>query len=296
MAKTNLRAARKRLLMGLSTVLGIAPRGFFIPYRYAARVPAPGQRPGYEKIGGCFHVSEEKFSRHIKAIDGFARELEAIGEEPPPQPRWRQSWFPRLDAAAAYAMVRKTKPSRIVEVGSGHSTRFLARAVRDGGLKTRITAVDPAPRAGIAELGVEIHRATVQEVGTEAFSELASGDVLSIDSSHILMPGSDVDFLLNIVLPGLADGVYIHIHDMFLPDDYPPEWAWRAYNEQQGVAPLLQGGVFDILWSSHYVATRMAAALAGTAIERLELPRGAYDTSLWLIKGGEKSGPRRFTS
>nr|MBC8157886.1 hypothetical protein [Alphaproteobacteria bacterium] len=89
MTKKNLRAARKRLLMGLSTVLGFAPRGFFIPYRYAAQVPAAGQRPGYETIGRQFQACENSFLRHIGEIDGFANELEAIGAEPPPQPRWR---------------------------------------------------------------------------------------------------------------------------------------------------------------------------------------------------------------
>ena len=285
MTKKNLRAARKRLLMGLSTVLGFAPRGFFIPYRYAAQVPAAGQRPGYETIGRHFRSCENSFLRHIGEIDGFANELEAIGAEPPPQPRWRQSWFPRLDAAAAYAMVRRVKPARIVEVGSGHSTRFLARAARDGGLRTSITAIDPAPRADIADLGVHIHRTTVQDAGTGPFAGLSAGDILSIDSSHILMPGSDVDFLFNVVLPGVADGVYVHIHDIFLPDDYPEEWAWRAYNEQQGVGPLLQGGAYNLLWSSRYVSTRMGNALSGTVIERLELVRGAFETSLWLIKG-----------
>jgi len=284
-AKTFWRGVRKRLLMGLSTVLGFAPRGFFIPYRYAAQVPAAGQRPGYEAIGQHFHGCEAQFTRHIAAVDGFAGELEAIGAEAPPQPRWRQSWFPRLDAAAAYAMVRQAKPARIVEVGSGHSTRFLARAVRDGGLATRISAIDPAPRADIAKLGVDIHRATVQEVGAGPFSELAAGDVLSIDSSHILMPGSDVDYLFNVILPGVADGVNVHIHDIFLPDDYPKEWAWRSYNEQQGVGPLLQGGAFKILWSSRYVVTRMNDALTGTVIERLEFPRDTFETSLWLVKG-----------
>ncbi|MBT3360561.1 MAG: class I SAM-dependent methyltransferase [Rhodospirillales bacterium] len=272
--------------MGLSTILGFAPRGFFIPYRYAAQVPAAGQRPGYGTIGRYFSEREGDFTRHIAAIDGFARELEAIGLAPPPEPRWRQSWFPRLDAAAAYAMVRQTKPSRIVEVGSGHSTRFLARAVRDGGLETAIIAIDPAPRADITELGVHIHRATVQEVGAGPFQELAAGDILSIDSSHILMPGSDVDYLFNIILPALAGGVKVHIHDIFLPDDYPEVWAWRSYNEQQGVGPLLQGGAYKILWSSHYAATRMKDALAGTVIERLEFADDAFETSLWLIKGG----------
>jgi len=81
-------------------------------------------------------------------IEDLAPELEAIGADRPPQPRWDQDWFPRLDAAAAYAIVRKTQPRRIVEVGSGHSTRFLARAVADGKLETEITAIDPQPRAG----------------------------------------------------------------------------------------------------------------------------------------------------
>src|SRR5262245_31183128 len=83
----------------------------------------------------------------LSLIEGHARELEAIGPDAPPAPRWNQDWFPRLDAAAAYAMVRALRPKRIVEVGSGHSTRFLARAVADGGLDTRITAIDPEPRA-----------------------------------------------------------------------------------------------------------------------------------------------------
>ena len=76
----------------------------------------------------------------------------------------------------------------------------------------------------------------------ETLPDLAPGDVLSIDSSHILMPGTDVDILLNRVLPALPAGVLVHIHDVFLPDDYPPAWSWRGYNEQLGVAALVQGG------------------------------------------------------
>lgn len=284
--KPSWRGRRKRLLMGLSTVLGFGARGFFIPYRYADQLPGRSQRSGYAAIGGIFQTRATAFADHLAAIDGFAHELERIGEDSPPAPRWKQGWFPRLDAAAAYAMVRVARPSRIVEVGSGHSTRFLARAVADGGCETQITAIDPAPRADIAALGVELVRTTVQEAGPAPFTALASGDVLSIDSSHILMPGSDVDFLLNVVLPGLPNGVLVHIHDIFLPDGYPADWEWRAYNEQLGVAALVQGGGFEILWSSHYVATRMAEALAGTVVDRLVLTDGAPESSLWLLKGG----------
>src|SRR5262245_7969040 len=98
----------------------------------------------------------------LKSIEAYAAALEALGSEPPPAPRWNQDWFPRLDAAAAYAMVRETKPQKIVEVGSGHSTRFMARAVADGKLATRITCIDPEPRATIRGLEVEWISSPVQ--------------------------------------------------------------------------------------------------------------------------------------
>jgi hypothetical protein len=278
------RGFRRRLALGLPTIIGLARRGFFIPYRYAAEVPGPGQRPPYRAIEKIMSAREDAFREMIAAIDGYAGDLEAIGGEPPPAPRWRQHWFPRLDAAAAYTVVRRRGPARLVEVGAGHSTRFFARAVADGGHATRIAVIDPAPRADIDRLGVEALRGTLQGVGDAPFAALAPGDVVSIDSSHILMPGTDVDILLNRVLPALPAGVLVHIHDVFLPDDYPPAWSWRGYNEQLGVAALVHGGGWRILWSSRYVTTRMADALDGTVVARLPLAVEAYEASLWLEK------------
>ncbi|MEE8394384.1 MAG: class I SAM-dependent methyltransferase [Rhodospirillales bacterium] len=274
----------RRMWMGLVTVLGVARRGFFIPYRYAYTVAGPRFRHGYGELEHLFRRRADDFLDHISSMVGYAAELEAMGAKPSTGPRWDQDWFPRLDGASLYAMVRRYKPLRIVEVGSGHSTRFLARAVIDGGLDVRITAIDPEPRSDIDELGIEVWRSTVQQAGPASFSHLGTGDMLIIDSSHILMPGGDVDFLLNSMLPMLPAGVLVHFHDIFLPDDYPPQWEWRAYNEQLGVATLIQGGGYDIIWSSRYVATRMAEALEGTVIKRLGLPQGAFESSLWLRK------------
>jgi predicted O-methyltransferase YrrM len=219
----------------------------------------------------------------LAAIDGLAPALAAIAADAePPAPRWGQDWFPRLDAAAAYALVRRRAPKRIVEVGSGHSTRFLARAVKDGGLATRITAIDPAPRAELRGLDVEWISALVQAAPARLFDELAPGDMLAIDSSHLVAPESDVDHLVNRVLPALAPGVLVHFHDVFLPDPYPPAWAWRGYNEQAVVLPLLIGGGFRPVFASRYAATRLADAVAGTVIGRLPLPAGAFESSLWL--------------
>ena len=280
-----MRAAARRLAFGLSTLLGWKRRGFFIPYRYAADLPDPARRGSYRELEPVFAAAEPVFSDLLQGIDHYADALMAIGSEPPPAPRWDQDWFPRLDAAAAYALVRERQPGNIVEVGSGHSTRFLCRAIRDGALHTQVTAIDPAPRAMIDGLQVTLLRRTLQGAGADPFRALNPGDMLFIDSSHILMPGTDVDFLFNRILPGLPSGVLVHIHDVFLPDHYPPDWDWRGYNEQLGVAALLQGGSYRVLWSSHYVATRMAEAVAASLAGRLVLKPGAHEASLWLMKG-----------
>ena len=110
--------------------------------------------------------------------------------------------------------MRERKPQRIVEVGSGHSTRVLSRAL--GGVG-EIVAIDPAPRADIIDLpGVRVVPSTLQAAPLELFDGLRAGDALFIDSSHILMPGSDVDILLNRVLPTPA-GRRAGAHPRHLP-------------------------------------------------------------------------------
>jgi hypothetical protein len=274
----------RRAAFGLSTVLGLAERGFFIPYRYAGMLPKRHARPSYVALERWFSDAEPTFLALIRSMQDYAGALAAIGGAPPPEPRFEQDWFPRLDAVALYTFVREARPARIVEVGSGHSTRFIGRAVRDGALATAITAIDPEPRADIGGTGAEVTHATVQEAGTAPFEALTEGDILFVDSSHILMPGTDVDFLFNHVLPILPRGVLVHVHDIFLPDEYPPDWEWRGYNEQLAVATLIQGGAFRLLWSSRYAATRMAKAVANSVAGPIPLKPGAMETSLWLAK------------
>lgn len=228
-------------------------------------------------------MNPEPFFAVLDLIDDYAAELQAIGASPPPAPRWDQDWFPRLDAAAAYALVRARPPRRIVEVGSGHSTRFLARAVADGALATRITAIDPEPRARIEGLQIEFLNRNVQDVAESVFAGLASGDVLFIDSSHQLKPGSDVEFVMTRVVPRLPAGVRAHFHDIFLPDSYPAHWAWRRYNEQAAVAALLTRD-WQCAFSSHWIASRRPDLLQRGALAKLPLVEGAIESSLWLTR------------
>ncbi|NQV81919.1 MAG: class I SAM-dependent methyltransferase [Alphaproteobacteria bacterium] len=269
----------RRFWLGLSTVAGLSARGFFIPHRYAGAIAA--SQPTYAEIARLLAAHETTFRQTLQLIDDVADDIASFSG-PPPAPRWAQDWFPRADGAAAYAMVRHHCPARLIEVGSGHSTRFIAQAIADGGFSCAVTAIDPAPRAAIDALPINVMRQPVQQVPGDLFNDLSAGDVLFIDSSHILMPGTDVDHLFNRVLPRLPGGVFVHIHDVFLPDDYPAAWRWRSYNEQLAVAALLQGGRFAPLWASHYVVTRMKDAVADSVLAGLPLPNGAIESSLWL--------------
>ena len=229
-----------------------------------------------------FEAAEEEFAGHLRAIQAHAASLAAIGGDSPPAPRWNQDWFPRLDAAAAYAMVRRLRPRRIVEVGSGHSTRFMARAIADGGIDSVLTSIDPRPRATLDGLPIKILRQPVQRCGTEPFAALEPGDILFIDSSHRQSAGGDVEFLLQKVLPTLPAGVLLHFHDIFLPDGYPAHWAWRRYDEQTAVAALIAEGGYAPLFSSAWVVSRRPEWLAQGILAQLPLMAGALESSLWL--------------
>lgn len=266
----------RRLRFGLATLLGARPLGFFIPYRHAAEAK-PG---GYPALETYFRAAEQVFGENLAAIERCGSDFDRIlgGEGPA---RFDQDWFPRLDAAVAYALVRKARPRRIVEIGSGHSTRFLARAVRDAGLPTAVTAIDPAPRANLAGLGVTHERRLLGEADP-ALADLGPSDILFVDSSHVAMPGTDLDRIVGDVLPRLASGTLVHIHDILLPDPYPADWAWRGYNESLVVAALIGGGGWDLVFSSHWIASRHPDRVTRGVLGRIPLVPGARETSLWL--------------
>jgi len=270
--------------MGLQTVLGVAKRGFFIPHRYAEAVEPPRIYPALLPL---FRAAHPAFEALLRDMAEHAATLGAMAG-PPPEPRLDQTWFPSLDMAAAYALVQRHRPKRLLEIGSGHSTRLFLRAGRDADCGLTITAIDPDPRADLKALegaAFTLIRAPLQQVPearlADLLESLGPGDMLSLDGSHILMPGSDVDLLLTSLLPRIGPGVLVHIHDVFLPFGYPAAWDWRGYNEQSAVAALLLGG-WDILWSSAYALSAEARAAALPAPPDMPMPEDAKPASIWL--------------
>jgi predicted O-methyltransferase YrrM len=167
------------------------------------------------------------------------------------------AWFKAIDAEVLYSIVRRLQPVNIVEVGGGFSTRLMRRAITEGKLSTRITSIDPHPNTSVQPYADEYIRAAVEDVKpAKILNLLSAGDILFIDSSHTVKTGGDIPYLFLEILPRLRPGVFIHIHDIFLPFDYPEEWVledWR-WNEQYLVhAFLAYNQTFEILWPASYM-------------------------------------------
>jgi len=168
-----------------------------------------------------------------KYADDLKRLLSGSGQYRP-----TNSSFHPLDAALAYAYIREQKPHNVIEIGAGMSTFVISAAVNDGNLDTRFSSIEPFPPAYLRPkpTGVsEIIERPLQDVPLDRFKSLKSGDVLFIDSTHVVRFDSDVVYEILEILPRLPSGVIIHVHDIFLPNDYPESWIKRHryfWNEQ----------------------------------------------------------------
>ena len=179
------------------------------------------------------------------------------------EPHWANAYMSGLDAVTLYAFPKIFGSRRYLEVGSGHSTRFVRRSIEDHGLKTTITSIDPQPRAFVDEICDEVVRRGLEDAPLELFDVLEANDILMLDGSHRCFQNSDVTVAFLEILPRLRPGVLVFIHDIYLPHDYPPEWERRFYSEQYLLAALLladQGRRYEIVFPARFCATDPALA------------------------------------
>lgn len=174
--------------------------------------------------------------------DRLARIPVAAPGGPSAQPHWRNGYFPGLDAISLYGMLVRRNPRWFVEVGSGNSTRFAARAIADHGLRTHIVSIDPAPRVEVEALCHRTLRRPLEDVDPSFFAELRGEDMLFVDNSHRGFQSSDVTVFFTEVLPTLPPGMLYGLHDIHLPWDYPKHWTGRFYNEQYFLLTWLLAG------------------------------------------------------
>jgi hypothetical protein len=200
---------------------------------------------------------------------------------------YKNDQYPVLDAEFLYAALCHFKPKTVIEIGSGYSSLITADVNRRLlGNSVEFLCIEPYPRQflidgveGISQLIIQ----KVEDVDLTFFERLNEGDILFIDSSHVSKVGSDVNFLFFEVIPRLKKGVMVHIHDIFLPDEYPKVWAidqGRNWNEQYLLQAFLQfNSDWEVMWSAHFMATRRTARVQEVFPRFPELGGGG---SFWL--------------
>lgn len=168
----------------------------------------------------------------------------------------RNTFYSTPDAEILYLMVRTLMPKRIIEVGSGNSTRIIRQAIEDGRMSVDHVAIDPEPRADISGLTDRVHRRRFEETDlSDELRCLGANDILFIDSSHLVHVANDVTKLFCNVIPSLNVGVAVHVHDVFLPFDYPEPFCtdYSTWGEQYLVQVMLAARPREILWPGYYV-------------------------------------------
>jgi hypothetical protein len=187
----------------------------------------------------------------------FREECTNLPAEPPPGQRRP---FRGVDALVSYCVVRHFQPRLIIEVGSGFSSLILGQAAAKN-KNSALICIDPFPsdflRQGFPGLRSSI-KEKIQDIDLEFFSQLGSGDVLFIDSSHTVKIGGDVNYLFLELLPRLRPGVIVHVHDIFLPFEYRRDWVldeFRFWTEQYLLQAFLTfNSEFEVLLANSYLS------------------------------------------
>lgn len=197
---------------------------------------------------------------------------------------WANPFLPPFDAVTLYGLIASRRPRVYLEIGSGNSTVFARHAIASRSPGTKLVSVDPSPRADVDALCDRLVRARLETTDLDLFSELEEGDLVFFDGSHSAFPNSDVTVFMLEVLPNLAPGVVVGIHDIYIPDDYPPDAAARMWNEQYLVATyLLAAGVEGVRIPNFYLThyTRLAQELFAETWARLGLVE-YHGSAFWL--------------
>lgn len=197
---------------------------------------------------------------------------------------FQNDYFNGFDAAVFYSLIRYLKPRRVVEIGSGYSTRIAHKALTRNGPNGRLTCIEPYPEERLNGHGLNVHliQQRVEEIDVDFFSQLEANDILFIDSSHTVKFGSDVCFEFLEVLPALKPGVWVHVHDIFFPHDYPAEWILKrrlALNEQYLLEAFLSfNREFEVALANHWLTLDEGAAV------RELWPHETTSSSFWFYR------------
>ncbi|MEY3238406.1 MAG: hypothetical protein RI883_2507 [Bacteroidota bacterium] len=200
-------------------------------------------KPPHDLLYAIIDKNREDYKTFLETALSHKDKIQAIkktGEQENVNlPTWNNGFLPGLDIVGIYTMLAVHKPKKYIEVGSGNSTKVAHLSKTDNNLHTEIISIDPMPRAEIDQLADRIIRKPFEDVSYDEIFNLEENDILFIDNSHRILPNSDSMVFYMEILPKLKKGVIVHVHDIYLPYDYPQFMCDRFYSEQYGLAMFI---------------------------------------------------------
>jgi hypothetical protein len=253
-------------------------------------VPRYGSgKPAHPILYNILNRNRNRYQTELKnaiRLKEYFANISVTDPGKPEEPFWYNGWLPTMDGVAIYYFLVQNKPEHYLEIGSGNSTKFARRAIRDHNLPTKITSVDPQPRAEIDQICDKVIRQPLEDVDLAIFNELEKGDILFIDGSHRCFMNSDATVAFIDVLPRLNPGVFVEIHDIFLPYDYPASWDELYYTEQYLLAAYLlaEGKKIDPVMPMAFIGNDPELSLIFTPLWDDPRMKGAehHGVSFWL--------------
>jgi predicted O-methyltransferase YrrM len=270
--------------------LQVVPKNYYSPIPDLDALPADVFDRRSELRGIHFDLDEQ-----VAWIE--ANLAAAMREFAPPAELVDNASYGRVGADLLHGVVRGLQPRRIVELGSGYSTLIMAAAVernREEGVETELRTFDPYPSVarpghpGLASLGA----VRAQDVPMDVFARLSAGDVLFVDTTHTVKLDSDVNRVVLDVLPALAPGVLVHVHDIFLPYEYPRQWPEESgfhWAEQYLLQAFLAGNRgYEVLAATFALCRDRPDAMARLAPT---WRAGAEASAFWIRATGGPAAP-----
>lgn len=200
---------------------------------------------------------------------------------------WDNNFWNNSDAIVQYGLLRALKPKKIIEIGCGWSSLLMKKALDRNNTPCQVTQIEPYPNRQIFDTLPQEwkhHECILQRAPLNIFSELSDGDFCFYDGSHCVKTASDVNWFFFEILPRLAPGVVIHLHDIFLPDAYPDQWIFergQTWNEQYILqAFLMYNRNYKIIMANRFLWKEKQSFLENT----YKGVSPAYGCSFWMKK------------
>ena len=249
----------------------------------------PPHKGLYDVINANRSEYETLLHKALEYKESFKSIQDATQNQDPTMPAWNNGYLPGLDIIGIYTLLSHFKPKKYIEIGSGNSTKVAYKAKKEQELSTSIISIDPMPRAEIDHLADQIIRSPFENLDLAMLLELEENDILFVDNSHRILPNSDAMVFFMEILPQLKKGVIVHIHDIFLPYDYPQEMCDRFYSEQYGLGIFLIADPvrYQTIFPNYFISEDKALASILDPIWQLDNTKNVerHGGSFWLRIG-----------